>query len=302
MKNVKLFEGIVPAALTMFTRDGKINEAGTASHIEYLLKNGASGIVACGTSGEFIAMTVVERLRVIELIIETVAGRVPVIAGTGHYSTKLTIEMTQKAEQIGADAVLIILPYYQKPPKSSIISHYRTLRKHTSLPIWVYNNPLFAGCEELTSRDLTALAKENIIQGVKSTFASVVPVHELLYFCDSSFRVFYGSFQSPMEALLAGAHGWISGFLNFLTSDCVSLYKACVACDVVKARKIWNFLQPFKHIYTHQLLGPVNDLAIYRAGLEIMGHTGGYSRLPFKPLTGSQRKILESLMKKHGII
>ena len=105
-----------------------------------------------------------------------------------------------------------------------------------------------------------------------------------------------------MEALLAGAHGWISGFLNFLTSDCVSLYKACLVGDVVKAREIWNFLQPFKHLYTHQLLGPVNDLAIYRAGLEIVGQVGGYSRLPFQSLTGSQCKILEDLMKKQGVI
>lgn len=302
MSDLQSIKGIMPASLTMFDRDGEIDEPATARHIEYLLSSGVHGLVAAGTSGEFIAMTVQERMRVIELIVDTVSGRVPVVAATGHYSTRLTIDMTQQAERMGAAAVLLILPYFQNPPKRSIIEHYRAVRHNTDLPLLIYNNPQSAASVELTARDLCSLWQEGVAQGVKSTFASVVPVHDLLHLCDETFRVIYGSFQSPMEALLGGAHGWISGFLNFLTRDCVALYEACAAGDVAEARRVWNFLLRFKQLYTHQLLGPINDLAIYRAGLELMGQTGGYSRLPFEPLTSSQRDQLEALMKEQHIL
>jgi 4-hydroxy-tetrahydrodipicolinate synthase len=275
MTDFPLISGIFPAALTMFTDEGKLDEAGTVQHVEYLIRSGAHGLIACGTSGEFIAMTNEERLRVIGWIVQAAAGRVPVYAGAGHYSTQLTIELCQAAEKAGADGLILILPYYQKPPKEAIFQHFRTVRRETSLPMMLYNNPGYAGCVELTPRDVAALVEEDVFQSIKSTFESVVPVHDLLYLCSDRLRVFYGSFKAPLEALLAGAHGWISGFLNFLTADCVALYDACAAGDVVKARAAWYKLLPFIHVYTHQTLGPVNDLAIYRAGLELIGQYGG---------------------------
>jgi len=294
--------GIWPAVLTMFDADGGIDEAATARHVEYLLRSGAHGLIAAGTSGEFIAMENDERLRVIRVIIEAAAGRVPVYAGTGHYSTRHTIALTQQAERLGASGAIVILPYFQKPPKTSVMAHYRRVRAETGLPIMLYNNPANSACVELTSRDVAALAAEGVIQSVKSTFESVVPVHDLLNLCGDRLRVFYGSFQSPMEALLGGAHGWISGFLNFLTADCVALFDACHRSDVIEARRLWSRLLPFKQLFTHQVLGPVNDLDIYRAGLEMLGEHGGHSRLPFEPLTVEQRGILRNLLLQQGYL
>ena len=294
--------GIWPAVLTMFDADGGIDEAATARHVEYLLRSGAHGLIAAGTSGEFIAMENDERLRVIRVIIEAAAGRVPVYAGTGHYSTRHTIALTQQAERLGASGAIVILPYFQKPPKTSVMAHYRRVRAETGLPIMLYNNPANSACVELTSRDVAVLAAEGVIQSVKSTFESVVPVHDLLNLCGDRLRVFYGSFQSPMEALLGGAHGWISGFLNFLTADCVALFDACHRGDVIEARRLWSRLLPFKQLFTHQVLGPVNDLAIYRAGLEMLGEHGGHSRLPFEPLTVEQRGILRNLLLQQGYL
>ena len=299
---VPAIAGIWPAVMTMFTVDGEIDEAGTARHVEYLIRSGAHGLVAAGTSGEFISLDNDERLRVIRVVIDAAAGRVPVYAGTGHYSTRHTIALTQAAERIGASGAIIILPYFQKPPKPSVLAHFRAVRAATSLPIMLYNNPANSACVELTSRDVALLAEEGVVQSVKATFESCVPVHDLLSLCGDRMRVFYGSFQSPMEALLGGAHGWISGFLNFLTADCVALYAACSRGDIAEARRIWSRLLPFKQLFTHQLLGPVNDLDIYRAGLELLGEHGGRSRLPFEPLTSPQRKALETLMKQQGYL
>lgn len=294
--------GIWPAVMTMFDADGGIDEAGTARHVEYLVRSGAHGLVAAGTSGEFIALDNEERLRVIGCILAAAAGRVPVYAGTGHYSTRHTIALTQAAERMGAAGAIVILPYFQKPPKTSVLAHFRAVRAATGLPIMLYNNPANSACVELASRDVASLADEGIVQSVKATFESCVPVHDLLSLCGERLRVFYGSFQSPMEALLGGAHGWISGFLNFLTADCVALHAACGRGDVAEARRIWSRLLPFKQLFTHQLLGPVNDLDIYRAGLELLGEHGGRSRLPFEPLTAPQRTALESLMRRQGYL
>lgn len=302
MSDLPIISGIFPATMTMFTADGDIDEENTARHVDYLIRSGAHGIVATGTSGEFIAMTEHERLRVMQVVIDAAARRVPVYAGTGHFSTRLTIELTQAAEKMGADGVIVIQPYYQKPPKPAIIEHFHAVRRETSLPIMLYNNPQYAGCVEFTSREVARLAEEGVIQSVKSTFESVVPVQDLLYLCGDQLRVFYGSFNAPMEAFMAGAHGWVSGFLNMFTREAVAMYNASLAGDVVRAREIWNWLLPFKHLYSHQILGPLNDIAIYRAGLEMLGQHGGYSRAPFNPLTPAQRSGLQELMQKQGML
>lgn len=302
MSEFPIISGIFPATMTMFTADGELDEEGTARHVDYLIRSGAHGIVAAGTSGEFIAMTESERLRVIEIVIEAAGGRVPVYAGTGHFSTRLTIEMTQAAEKLGANGAIIIQPYYQKPPKAAIIEHFHAVRRETSLPIMLYNNPNYAGCAEFTSREVAQLAESGVIQSVKSTFESVVPVQDLLYLCGDKLRVFYGSFNAPMEAFMSGAHGWVSGFLNLFTPQAAEMYNACLAGDVVRAREIWQWLLPFKHLYSYQTLGPLNDIAIYRAGLDILGEYGGYSRAPFNPLTETQREALRSLMQRQGMV
>ena len=296
------WRGIFPACLTMFTAEGTIDETGTQGHVEYLIRSGVHGMVACGTSGEFIAMTNDERMRVVRIILDATAGRVPVLAGTGHYSTRLTIEMSQAAERAGADGLLVILPYFQRPPKASILNHYRELRRHTTLPIWVYNNPLYAACDPMSTVEIAQLHAEGVVDGVKSTLDSVVPIHELLTMCGDNFHTFYGTFQAPLEALLTGAHGWISGFPNFLAAQSVALYEAASRGAIEPARRLWAKMMPFKQLYSHQHLGPVNDLAIYRAGLDLLGEHGGFSRKPFAPLNDDQRRQLRDLMVKEGLL
>lgn len=302
MSKLPMIGGIFPATMTAFTKDGAIDAENTARHVDYLIKSGAHGIVATGTSGEFIAMTEAERLRVLQIILEAVDKRVPVYAGTGHFSTQITIELTQAAEKMGADGAIIIQPYYQKPPKPAIIEHFHTVRRATTLPIMLYNNPAYAGCVEFTSREVAQLVEDGVITSVKSTFESVIPVQDLRYFCGDKLRIFYGSFNAPMEAFMAGAHGWVSGFLNMFTRESVQMYEACQASDVERAREIWTWLLPFKHLYTHQVLGPINDIAIYRAGLEMLGHPITYSRAPFSPLTEAQRNKLKELMQRQGLL
>ena len=222
------FRGIFPAALTMFDDDNNIDEARTAKHWDWLIRQGVDGLVIAGTSGEFIALENHERLRLFELAKDVNAGRVPLIFGTGHYSTKLTIEMSVRAQELGASAIIVILPYYQKPSKPAVIRHFREVRKAVDLPVMLYNNPANSACVDLTPREVAQLVEEDVLHMVKSTYESVVPVHDLQYLVGDKMAIFYGSFQAAFEALCAGAHGWISGILNVAPKAARQMYDAVV--------------------------------------------------------------------------
>ncbi len=302
MKPYETMHGIYPAVLTMFDAQGNLDEQATWNHAEWLIRQGVHGLVAAGTSGEFIALDDTERRHVIEIILDAAHGRLPVIAGTGYYSTRKTIETTQWAEDAGADAALVILPYYQKPPKTAVVEHYRLLRQNTNLPIFVYNNPANSACEELKPAEMVELANQVVIHGVKSTTATTTPVVDLKLLCPADFRVFYGSFTAGLQGLVAGADGWISGMLNFLPAEAVALYEACwINPNLDQARQIWRRMALFVQLYFSPRHGAVGDLPLWRAGLELRGQHGGFSRAPLLPLSAEQRQDLADVMRQAGI-
>jgi 4-hydroxy-tetrahydrodipicolinate synthase len=224
-----------------------------------------------------------------------------VIYGSGHYSTKITIELSQDAEKCGADGIIVILPYFQKPSKAAVIEHYRRIRKAVDLPLMLYNNPHNSACVDFTPLEIAKLADEDVFHMVKSTYGTVEPVHDLSYLLGDKIAIFYGSFIAGYEGLCAGAHGWISGILNVAAKAAKELYKTVVVDhNAERGFRIWKRILPLVHLYTHQQIGPVSDLAIYRAMLNLWGFEGGYSRDPFFPLDREQveklRRILEQSM------
>jgi 4-hydroxy-tetrahydrodipicolinate synthase len=295
------FRGIFPAALTMFDETGRLDEEATARHWDWLIRQGVDGLVIAGTSGEFIALERDERLRLFRLARAVAAGRVPLVFGSGHYSTRITIELSQIAAEEGASALIVILPYYQRPPKPAVIEHYREVRASVKLPIMLYNNPGNTACVDLNPREIARLVDEDVLHMVKSTYETVVPVHDLSLLVGDRMRIFYGSFLAAFEALCAGAHGWISGILNVVPVAARRLYEACaVEGNARKGLAIWKRLLPIVHLYTYQLLGPATDLAIYRSMLKLWGLPGGYSRRPFPPLTAEQEDRLRGYLAETG--
>lgn len=298
------FRGIFPAALTMFDKDNQLDEEATARHWEWLIeKQRADGLVIAGTSGEFIAMDLEERKRVFRLAKTVVRGRVPVIAGSGHYSTKLTIELSGEAEKCGADALILILPYYQKPSKLAVIEHYRRVRQAVHVPVMLYNNPHNSACVDFSPFEIVKLVEDDIVHMVKSTYGTVEPVHDLSYLLGDRIAIFYGSFLAGFEGLCAGAHGWISGLLNVTTRAAKELYKAVVLDhDAQRGLLIWKRILPLVHLYTNRQIGEVSDLAIYRSILNLWELEGGYCRDPFFPLDSKQVEKLREILVRTGWI
>lgn len=295
------FRGIFPAALTMFDKENDLDEERTAKHWDWLIRQGVDGLVIAGTSGEFIALENEERLRLFKLAKEVAAGRIPLVYGSGHYSTKLTIDLGKAAQRYGADAIIVTLPYYQRPYKPAVIRHFRDVRRAVDLPVMLYNNPINSACIDLNPRDIAQLVSEDVLHMVKSTHESVVPVHDLSYLVGDRMAIFYGSYQAAFEALAAGAHGWISGILNIVPKAARALYEACVSRnDAACGFRIWKRILPLVHLYTHQQIGPVSDLATYRSILSMWGLEGGYSRNPLYPLDEEQERTLRCLLEKSG--
>jgi 4-hydroxy-tetrahydrodipicolinate synthase len=301
--SLEKFRGIFPAALTMFDAEGNVDEEATALHWDWLIRQGVDGLVIAGTSGEFIALENEERVRLFRLAQQVADGRVPLIYGSGHYSTKLSIELSLAAREHGADAIIVILPYYQRPSKPAVIQHFRDVRQAVDLPVMLYNNPANSACVDLSPREIAQLVDEDVLHMVKSTYETVVPVHDLNYLVGDRMAIFYGSFQAALEAFAAGAHGWISGLLNVAPKAARVMYDAVVKeNDIQRGFRVWKRILPLVHLYTHGQIGGVSDLATYRSILNFWGLKGGYSRNPFYPLNDVQEQTLRGLLERSGWI
>lgn len=294
------WSGVFPASLTMFDERGRLDPAMTRAHVDWLVSEGADGIVAAGTSGEFIALTDRERRAVIEAAVDGAAGRVPVIAGAGSFGTAATIGLSRDAARIGADGLIVILPYYQRPSPTEVRDHFLAVGRAVELPVMAYNNPTNSAAPALSAWTLAELYAAGTVQAVKSTFPTVHEVHEVRSLTDDGFRVFYGSFMAPLEGLAGGAHGWISGILNVVLADAKALFSAMSDGDLQAARAAWARILPVRRLYTEQIAGPVSDLAIWRTILELRGRHGGWSRLPLQPLTDEGERRVVAALERPG--
>lgn len=290
------WEGIFPAVLTMFDARGRLDEEATREHIRMLVDQGVHGIVIGGTSGEFATLDAGERVRLIRLAVETVSGRVPVIAGTGAVGTDETIRLTDVAASSGADGAIVILPYYVRPTEQEVFEHFVDIGRASRIPIMVYNNPANSAAPGLDAARIAALYRDGLASAVKSTFPTVHQVHELRHETDDGFRVFYGSFMAPLEGLAGGAHGWISGILNVVAPDAIRLWQCMRDNDLAGARRAWARILPVRQLYTRSMLGQCSDLAIYRGILRSRGYPGGYCRRPLLDLSKHQLSQLRDIL------
>ncbi len=294
-KNKKI-AGIIPPMITVFDDEDCIDEKGTRDHVRFLLNEGAHGVAVGGSTGEFIALTVDERKRLAEVVVDEIGDKGLVLVGSGHYSTKITIELSQHAEKIGADGVMIIPPYYLRPPMSDVLIHFRTLAKNISIPIVLYNNPWFTGLE-VDMWQTKELLDERVIVGVKVAHGDVDRVHNLKYLCGEKLSVMYGHDYDALEAFLVGADGWISGLPNLLPKLSRQLYDAAKERkDIDEATRIWYKMLPIIHFYYYSKTGEPHWLPVLKDGLNILGRKVGRPRKPMNSLKDKDRRKLEQLL------
>src|ERR671923_27062 len=231
-----MFKGSFVAIVTPF-RDGALDEAALCNLLEFHLNNGTHGIVPCGTTGESPTLSHEEYERVIELTVDTVSRRVPVIAGTGFNSTEKTIEATRFAKQAGADGALIVTPYYNRPTPEGIYQHFAAVAKAVDIPIVVYNIPGRTGTNILPET-MARLASIETIVGVKESTGSLQQVQEMIKLCGERFVVLSGDDWATLPLLAVGGRGVILVTANIAPREGATVITEWEKGNVAGAREL----------------------------------------------------------------
>jgi 4-hydroxy-tetrahydrodipicolinate synthase len=294
--------GIVASSVTPFYQNGSICLSRIGPHIEWLLAEGVNGLSPLGSSGEFTALEVSDRKQVLEEVLHVNHGRVPVWAGTHHYTTRTTIELSRHAEAAGANAVLIVPPYYMSPTVVQTMDYYRRVRDAISIPIVLYHNIPLTNVD-LRTADLVQLANEDVIRGVKMSNAEPDRICELLQQAPANLRVYCGIDSVAFEGLCHGAHGWISGIPSIVPRAAQQLYQAIARGDLVEARVLWKPLADLMRFqfsaYTNRGAG-AHWFSAMKTTLNLIGPPVGDPLAPLAPLEPIYREQLIEILTRLG--
>jgi 4-hydroxy-tetrahydrodipicolinate synthase len=295
--------GIVSSSVTPFAADGSLQLDRLKPHIDWLIAEGSNGLSPLGSSGEFPALEVADRKRLLDAAIAANDGRLPVWAGTHHYSTRLTIELSKHAQAAGADALLIVPPYYMAPTAEQTMDHYRKIADAVDIPIVLYHNiPLT--CVDLKTDQLLTLAQEGAIAAVKMSNPDPDRICELLQDANGSLKVYCGIDSVAFEGLCHGAHGWISGIPSIVPRAARSLYEAiAIRSDLAEARARWVPLSRLMRLqfaaYSSKGRGP-HWFSVMKSTLNMIGPEVGDPELPVQPLEQKFQAELVNLLRQLG--
>ena len=289
------FTGSITALLTPF-KNGKVDEKGFQSFVEWQIGEGINGLVPCGTTGESPTLTHDEHKRVVELCIEAAKKRVPVIAGTGSNSTAEAIELTQHAEQAGADAALVVLPYYNKPTPEGQYQHFKAIHDSTGLPIFIYNVPPRSAVD-MNVDTMARLAKLPRIVGVKDATADLCRPIRTKLAIDKDFIMLSGEDGTALPFLAQGGVGCISVTSNVAPRLTAEMHKAWRAGDLKTAMQINERLMPVNDaMFCETSPGPVKYAA------HLLGRASAELRLPLAPIAEASRQKVQAAMTQAGLI
>jgi 4-hydroxy-tetrahydrodipicolinate synthase len=289
-----MFEGSYVAIVTPF-KNGKVDAAALQGLIEFHIENGTNGIVPCGTTGESATLVRTEHEEVIGITVETCAGRVPVLAGTGSNATHEAIELTQIAEKLGADGALLITPYYNKPSQEGLYQHFVAIAKETKLPVVLYNVPSRTAINMLPAT-VARLAKIKNIVGIKEASGNLIQISEIIQACDSDFSVISGEDALNWPILALGGKGFISVTANIVPDKFARLYKAASKGDIETAKSLHYELLKLNDV----MFVETNPIPV-KAALAVMGRIGNEFRLPLCPPSDDNLNKLKSVLKEYGI-
>jgi 4-hydroxy-tetrahydrodipicolinate synthase len=295
--------GAFTALITPFTPDGSLDEATFRGFVAWQVRSGIDGLVPCGTTGESPTLTPAERERLIAMTVEIASCGRPnrpcatVLAGTGTNDTAATIRATRRAAKLGADAALVVAPYYNRPDQRMLEAHYRAVADEGGLPVVVYNVPSRTGTN-VEAATLLRLAEHPLIVGVKEASGNLEQIATILRDRPPGFSVLAGDDAWTLALLAMGGDGVISVASNEIPSEMVALCAAAGAGNWERARFIHARWLP---LFRANFQGGPNPVPV-KAALEMMGRAPGYLRQPLLPLEGAARERLAQLLGASGLL
>jgi len=288
-----MFTGSITAIVTPF-KGGSVDEAAFRELIEFQIANGTSGIVPCGTTGESATLSYEEHNRVIELAIESAAGRIPVIAGTGSNSTAETIALTKHAEKAGASAALLITPYYNKPTQQGLFEHYRAVASEVGIPIILYNVPGRTSVNMLPET-VARLSEIENIAGIKEATGDLQQVSDVLEYSKKGFVVLSGDDFTTLPLLAIGGHGVISVTSNVVPRMVSDMVAAFAGGRLDEAKNLHYRLQPL-----HRAMFLETNPIPVKTALAMMSMIDGEMRLPLTAMAEANKKKLSAALEALG--
>ncbi len=267
-------EGIIPALVTPFEKDNEVHEEALRNLVNFVVEKGVNGVVPVGTTGEFVYLSEEERRKVVEIVIDEVSGRVSVIAGTGASSTRQAIKLSKHAEDVGANAVLVVSPYYLRPADKGSYQHFYEISRATDIPIILYNIPQCTG-DFLRREVVEDLAELDNVVGLKDSSGHLPYLMELLEMVGNKINIICGHDEVVMPALAAGAKGAILASANVIPDLWIRLHEAIRKGDLEKARKLQMDAQKLARIFCRH----GGALAV-KAALKMVGLNVGKARRP----------------------
>lgn len=291
MKKLNL-QGCFTALVTPFTETGDVDEKALQALVDWQIKEGIDGLVVCGTTGESVTLSDEEHRRVVELVIASAGGRVPVIAGAGGNNTQKVVAMARHAERSGADAILSVTPYYNKPTQNGLFAHYHAIAGAVALPVVLYNVPGRTGVNVLPETTLKLAEIPNIV-AIKEASGNLVQVMEILYAKPNNFGVLSGDDALALPMIAAGASGVISVISNQIPREFTRLVRAALAGDFQQARKLQRKYQRLMQLNFIES----NPIPV-KTALALMGRMQEVFRLPLTPMQEATKQKLAEELKR----
>lgn len=292
----RIFTGSGVAIVTPMHADGSINYEELGRIIDFQIENHTDAIITCGTTGEAATMTTEEHCEVIRYTMKKVAGRVPVIAGTGSNDTAFGIELSKEAEAMGVDGLLLVTPYYNKTSQKGLVEHFTAIANAVKIPCIVYNVPSRTGCNILPATYAKLAKVENIV-AVKEANGNIAAIAQTIALCGDELDVYSGEDSQTLPIMALGGIGVISVFANALPRQMHDLTAAMLAGDLVTARKIQNqYVDLMEGFFID-----VNPIPI-KTTMNKIGFNCGPCRLPLTTMTEESEAALDALLHKHGLI
>ena len=291
-----MFQGSMVALVTPMQPDGSIDDSALTQLIDFHVKNGTDAIIAVGTTGESATLDEHEHCTLVKRIVELAAGRVPVIAGTGANSTTEAIALTRCAKEAGADACLLVTPYYNKPTQEGLYQHHKAVAEAVDIPQILYNVPGRTAVDMLPET-VERLAKLPNIIGIKEATGDIARITDIISRCGEDFEVYSGDDATAMEAILSGARGDISVTANVAPADMHAMCKAALEGDRATATQINDRLMGL-----HQSLFLESNPIPVKWALSEMGMMADGIRLPLTVLSAPYHETLRQAMRQAGVL
>ncbi len=290
-----IFKGVATALITPFDENG-VNYDKLGRLIDWQIEKGINALVVCGTTGEASTMTDDEHREIIDYSVKRAAGRVPIIAGTGSNDTAYALDLIRCAEQSGADAMLVVTPYYNKATQNGLIQMFTQLADASSKPIILYNVPSRTGCN-INPDTYAILAEHDNIVAIKEAGGNISQIVETMARCGDKLDLYSGNDDQIVPILAMGGKGVISVLSNVAPAETVELCDSFFRGDVKKSAK----MQCDFHDLVTALFSEVNPIPV-KAAMAAMGFCDDYLRLPLTPMEDAHKKVLLDIMRRDGYI